>query len=660
MIASAFSTLGVFVLEHEREGLSWPVLRDWVQSAGGFAALGLLLYLIATTLARRAGGGSAVGRGGVLSVVLLCAALAVLCYVPGIGLAAADFFGSPGDGANPAVRSDQQVRVVRPPTTRAIWAGYAMTAGGAFALLGFAVPFLADLPKFSLRRILAIAKLTFKEAVRRRILWGFLLLLLLFLFPPKWFFPIKPEDEVRTNVTAIFWAMPILLILAAVLLASFGIPNDLKNQTIHTIVTKPVEKFEIVFGRFLGVMGLMTLVLAVLCGVSLVLLQASNVSEEARGESFKARIPVFGNLSFRKGLDDFTGESVGREWEYRRYIAGGVNTSHRAVWSFRDDAQLRELANLKDVTCEFSFDIFRTTKGEENKGVFCSFQFVSWQWGDPMKPDPQKLKDYQDAVRGLNLSAQPGDKDWDSICKVASKFGYYEFRSKEVVDYHTFGIVVPAELFKVSLEGTPPALDRPGQPPGPGPRVQIWVKCDSRTQFLGVAKYDLYLLAGDAGFSLNFFKGAFGLWLVIAMATAIAVACSTYLSGIISFLVTIMLLFAGLAQEFIQGLADGSSVGGGPAESLLRLAGNKNITVPLDPSAAGSFAQFYDGVFRWVLRRFLNVIPDVDRFNWSTFVAEGFNVAGSELVSGSLILFGYLLLWGLLAYYLMKSREVAN
>jgi hypothetical protein len=394
------------------------------------------------------------------------------------------------------------------------------------------------------------------------------------------------------------------------------------------------------------------------------LLQASSVSAEARDESFKARIPVFGDLSFRKGLDDFTGESVGREWEYRRYIAGGVNSSHRAVWSYRDDAQLRPLAARPGgVPCEFSFDIFRTTKGEENKGVLCSFTFAAWQWGDPMRPDPQKLKDYQDAVRGIqNLNAQPdgGDRDkeeWKKLCEVAGKFGYYEYRSKEIVDNHVFSIVVPSELFAKALEGGEPTSPRAGARPA---RVQTFVKCDSRTQFLGVAKYDMYLLAGDGGFALNFFKGAFGLWLVIAMAAAIAVACSTYLSGVVSFLVTIMLLFAGLTVDFIRGLAEGSNVGGGPMESLQRLAGNKNITVPLEPSAFGTFAQAYDTVFRVVLKRLLNLIPDVDRFNWSNYVAEGFNVAGGELLSGALFLAGYLCLWFLLAYYLMKSREVAN
>ena len=52
--------------------------------------------------------------------------------------------------------------------------------------------------------------------------------------------------------------MNVLFLMVATLQGAFGIPTDVKNQSIHTIVTKPVEKFEIVLGRFLGYAILIT------------------------------------------------------------------------------------------------------------------------------------------------------------------------------------------------------------------------------------------------------------------------------------------------------------------------------------------------------------------------------------------------------------------
>ena len=54
-------------------------------------------------------------------------------------------------------------------------------------------------------------------------------------------------------------------------------------------------------------------------------------------------------------------------------------------------------------------------------------------------------------------------------------------------------------------------------------------------------------------------------------------------------------------------------------------------------------------------------IPDVNRVDWTDYVGEGFNISASNtLLLNGFIVAGYLLPWGILAYYLMKSREVAS
>jgi hypothetical protein len=82
-------------------------------------------------------------------------------------------------------------------------------------------------------------------------------------------------------------------------------------------------------------------------------------------------------------------------------------------------------------------------------------------------------------------------------------------------------------------------------------------------------------------------------------------------------------------------------------------------TAPLSDSAGARAIQFGDKGWAWMIRRFQNIIPDVDSFSWGHFVSEGFNVNTEYLVVNLLVTFGYLLPWAVLAYYLMKSREVA-
>ena len=85
-----------------------------------------------------------------------------------------------------------------------------------------------------------------------------------------------------------------------------------------------------------------------------------------------------------------------------------------------------------------------------------------------------------------------------------------------------------------------------------------------------------------------------------------------------------------------------------------------NLINELADTPTKKVAEFLDVGFQWIFRRVLNMIPDVDRFDFTAYVAEGFNIPGVELLLALLVLVGYLLPWAVLAYYLLKSREVAN
>ena len=96
-------------------------------------------------------------------------------------------------------------------------------------------------------------------------------------------------------------------------------------------------------------------------------------------------------------------------------------------------------------------------------------------------------------------------------------------------------------------------------------------------------------------------------------------------------------------------------------ESFVRLVNRESLVTPLESTPATNLALGSDHIYRWLLRRFLDIIPDIDKFDWTNYVAEGFNISGTNMVLLNIvILAGYLLPWAFLAYYLMKSREIAS
>src|SRR5579883_1668336 len=562
------------------------------------------------------------------------------------------------------------------PRLTDIWTGILLVAIGVFVCALFLLMlFEAEGP------VWAIAKLSFKEAVRSQVLWIFLIGVLP--FPIQWFSGAnaKPSDELRSITAVVTVLLSFLTLVPALLIAAFGIPNDIKNLNIYTVVSKPVVRFEIVLGRFIGYVSLMTLLMLALTGATLVMVTNTNISERARQETYKARVPYRGKLDFksmvgkeRREGKEFEGTNVGREFDYRRYIAGHPDSPQRAIWHFATVPA--GLASVKDdrIPVEFTFDIFHLTKGEQDKGVLVKFQFVTynaplrqptkaegaeWQWVNKAREREYLARVEEFKAKGVDPTrqdiARPGTPGWEAVNQLTEEFGFYEIKGKEVFDYQVMSVDIPAGLIRNALKGDP-GKDADGKPL---PRLSIYVKCESEGQLLGAAEPDLYLLQNEMPYWFNFLKSMIGLWCRLCIIIGLAVAISTYLSGVLTLLAAALIFCVGFFTDHLNDLAHNRNIGGGPFQSMSQLVKAEQPTVPLSESATSKALLYGDKTWAWVIRRNQNMIPDVDSFSWGHFVSEGFNVNTEYLVVNLLVTFGYLLPWAIFAYYLMKSREVA-
>jgi hypothetical protein len=123
------------------------------------------------------------------------------------------------------------------------------------------------------------------------------------------------------------------------------------------------------------------------------------------------------------------------------------------------------------------------------------------------------------------------------------------------------------------------------------------------------------------------------------------------------------LYLGGMNLDFIREVASGQNTGGGPMEAIMRIQEGKNLIAPLDETPMAKVMQSLDVGFEWTLRRFLNLLPDVSRFDLANYVAQGFDIGiigrDNSLLLHGMLLAAYLLPWVVLGHYLMKSREIA-
>jgi len=126
-----------------------------------------------------------------------------------------------------------------------------------------------------------IARLTFREASRRWILWVALLLGVLFLVVYGIGFNEIQKDITRqTGEQAILefneiynfllmaglYAVNFLTIMMAVLTSVDTLSGEISSGTIHTLVSKPLQRWEIVIGKWIGFAGMLLLYLLLMGG----------------------------------------------------------------------------------------------------------------------------------------------------------------------------------------------------------------------------------------------------------------------------------------------------------------------------------------------------------------------------------------------------------
>lgn len=692
------------------------LFQAWCSEAGGFVFAGLVIFLLYAMFGAKSP--SAKERLHVPSIMLFSALAALFCYVAYWSFR---LLANSGDAPPPEDPTGFVKYKVPIFSTKRV--DLTLMFGGLFAIIGAATPFVQRLGKLRWRRIFALAKLSVLEVYRRRIVVVVLLVFIPIFFPIAWFLPSKPADELRLRIEVMSGFLQLVMLVTAAGFVSFALPSDVKNQNIYTIVTKPVERFEIILGRFLGYGALATFALFFLTVANLLLIESAisskNISERARVETFKARVPQRGKLTYESRRGEIQGLDAGREFSYRKYIAGDPRSSQRAVWSFDRVPESLTTAKDEQVPVEFTFDIFRLGKGVDDQGVDVKIRIVSWQneqvppaiantgsgdwsWQAPSDAgrdalakklggspedyrDPEKkyaddarrllaeklggrAEDYKEPISIMTTamdaiqSGKDDEKDrkiWEVANKLAGDYGFFEISTKNVYDYQPEMVLVPSGLFKNAAESPPVRKDDQGKTLPAPPRVKIYVKCTSTSQLLGMAEGDLYVLEREKSFWQNYLKSSIGLWCRVMIVIGLAVCLSTYLAGVVTFLTTAFLFLIGMFAETLTTLISGAAGVGGPLTSANQLFQAKQSTAQDDGSATLRAAAFGDGVFRWLMRRIFNLMPDIDAFNWTPFVSEGFNIPPESMVMNLLSLFGYLFPWFLLGFYLLRSREVA-
>ena len=600
---------------------------------------------------------------------------------------------------------------------------------------------LFEVLSLRVRRLYAIAKLSVVEANRRMWApWAVMAIFFVILAFTHWFLQTpdqRPAELARLYIGSTTLLISLLLTLLVAFISPISLPHDIQTQTIYTIVSKPVRRLELVWGRLFGYMALVTVLLLVFGlftigyiernvnatitqtekeAVALLTsdpLRSKQLAEQAEQlrTRMSARLPVKGSLTFldSRKKASVQGIDVGQDsqtanLEVRSFVEGATESA--AIWMYGivPDPLDPKIPLDRRIPVD-SFLTPGTVEAIENQAVVAEYAMIQVDQAatkaqgaeaaklastrTSMAADVQRLraqsKALQDKVAEIDRKADAAETAGDTKNAEALRTEAAGYHSPPIPIEMTFTIYRTTkgklgEPVNAALEVTNP---RTNQPPfsrifpireyytnrqyipssylvGSLGSLKCEIRCISPTQYLGMAESDFFLLQDSGSFRINFLIGLFGIWLQAMVLTAIGVFASTFLSWPVALLTTVFFFISGqVAFVFLQEFALQSLVGGGPAESLIRLVTHDNQMSDLTPTLGVIVAKTFDAMVMPIMGRLVYLVPNFSALDVTNTVADGFAVPWSKVFYNTLLAFGYAIPFSIGGYFILKNREVA-
>lgn len=544
----------------------------------------------------------------------------------------------------------------------------------------------SELFRTSPRRVWAIARLAIKESVRRRVIVALAIYLIILVFA-GWFLQTGYREPGKLFFSVVLTATTYLVLMIALLVSAFSLPNDFKSKTIYTVVTKPVRASDIVLGRILGFTIVGTVLLAIMgaCSAAFVWRMLDH-THAIQLDTLENKVDASGKVVGKKGR---TTTNMQHSHEVEIYLDGtglalSTNEHEHAITSReRGSEKVYELSGPEGLLRarvpyygKISFLDRKGTPTEKGVSVGSEWTYRSFIEGGtpaaavwtfsglseksfrqnsegaeilPLELVVRVFRTYkgniEKGIQGVLQLRNPDNKDvksepWTFTAKDASINTFDWGRKLNNADQK------PIDLLKdlITEDG----------------RIEVVVQCLDHAQYYGFAQPDCYIRLPDGSPLWNFIKAQVSIWIQMVLVISIGVACSTLVNAPVAMMFTISFITLGFFRQFFLEVAVGKQVGGGPLESLYRIVTQMNQTSPLPEGFGTQLISSIDTVLKMAMQSITYILPDFRSFSTVDYVAYGYNIPVNQLGQDLIVCAAYVVGLFIFGYFFLRTREVAK
>jgi hypothetical protein len=455
-----------------------------------------------------------------------------------------------------------------------------------------------------MRNIWAVAINTVKQAVRMKMATIFIVLLVVLL--PVMGFSTKGDGTLKGRLqTFVSYGLSLtslLLCLLTIVASIYSVTSDIRHRQIYTVLTKPIRRFELLFGKLAGVIllntGLLVLFSSLIYGITVYTTKFVKVPEEelrqARNEFFTAR------ASLTPAEPDVSREV---EADYRELQEQGrLSELFRGLSEEKIKSRLRKRKQLEKravpVGRELVWEFDNVKPLDPNQSLFIRFKY-------DVSVTPHDLQIYGQWFAGDIRRVRYG-------LPVAT--GFYDPPLRKDLIRTFQEIEVPADV--VAADGYL--------------AVGFFNSPLNRTVVIFPLEDGLEVLYKADTFGGNYIRCVLVIWVRLVVLAALGILASTFLSLPVALLVCMVIFFTANFSGFVL-------------ESFDYLGENMS------------------SVYRYTMRPVIQLLPQFDRFNPTRYLVAGRLLSWSVLgkAAGFMILVKSVMAM-VSALVIFSRREIAK